>query len=137
MTSAEALRFLFDLLDGSRYPRPPGREANLIRVGHLLARLGHPERGLATVLVAGTKGKGSTAAMLAAIEEAAGRRVGGYTKPHRVEYRERIRVGGRMIDEADLAALVTEVRPAVEVGAGDPAGVPTYFEASVALALLH
>src|SRR3990172_6262788 len=137
MTCAEALRFLLDLLDGTRYPRPPGREANLIRVGRLLARLGHPERDLATVLVAGTKGKGSTAAMLAAIEEAAGRHVGVYTKPHLVEYRERVRVGGRVIGEDELAALVAQVRPAVEAGTGDPQGAATYFEASVAVALLH
>ena len=137
MTYAEALRFLLDLLDGTRYPRPPGREANLIRVGRLLARLGHPERDLATVLVAGTKGKGSTAAMLAAIEEAAGRHVGVYTKPHLVEYRERVRVGGRVIGEDELAALVAQVRPAVEAGTGDPQGAATYFEASVAVALLH
>src|SRR3990172_879518 len=137
MTYAEALRFLLDLLDATRYPRPPGREANLIRVGRLLARLCHPERDLATVLVAGTKGKGSTAAMLAAIEEAAGRRVGVYTKPHLVEYRERVRVGSRVIDEDELTALVAQVRPAVEAGTGDPEGTPTYFETSVALALLH
>src|SRR3990172_2451003 len=136
MTYAEALRFLLDLLDGTRYPRPPGREANLIRVGRLLARLGHPERDLATVLVAGTKGKGATAAMLAAIEEAAGRHVGVYTKPHLVEYRERVRVGGRVIGEDELAALVAQVRPAVEAGTGDPQGAATYFEASVAVALL-
>ncbi len=136
MTSAEALRFLLGLLDGTRYVRPAGREANLLRVGRLLARLGHPERGLVTVLVAGTKGKGSTAAMLAAIEEAAGRRVGVYTKPHLVEYRERIRVGGQMIAADELAALVTQIRPAVEAGTGDAAGAPTYFETSVALALL-
>src|SRR3972149_356088 len=120
MTYAEALRFLLDLLDGTRYPRPPGREANLIRVGRLLARLGHPERDLATVLVAGTKGKGSTAAMLAAIEEAAGRRVGVYTKPHLVDYRERVRVGGRVIGEDELAALVAQGRPAGEAGPGGP-----------------
>ncbi|MDR7539939.1 MAG: Mur ligase family protein, partial [Armatimonadota bacterium] len=125
------------LLDGGRYPRPPGRETNLARARRLLARLGHPERSLTTVLVAGTKGKGSTAAMLAAVETAAGRRVGLYTKPHLVDYRERIQVDGGLIAPQDLAGLVDEVRPAVEAGASDPEGVPTYFEASVALALLY
>jgi len=137
VTQGEAVRFLFGLLDGSRYTRPPGREANLARTRRLLARLGHPERGLATVLVAGTKGKGSTAAMLAAVEAAAGRRVGVYTKPHLVDYRERIRTEGGLIAPEELARLVAEVRPAVEAGAADPEGVPTYFEVSVALALLY
>ncbi len=136
MTEGEAVRFLFGLLDGGRYPRPPGREANLVRTRRLLARLGHPERGLTTVLVAGTKGKGSTAAMLAAMEAAAGRRVGLYTKPHLVDYRERVQVDGAPIAEEELARLVADLRPAVEAGASDPEGVPTYFEASVALALL-
>src|SRR3972149_6894213 len=57
MPYAEALRFLLDLLDATRYPRPPGREANLIRVGRLLARLGPPERDLAPLLGAGTEGE--------------------------------------------------------------------------------
>src|SRR3989304_4586543 len=128
MTYAEALRFLLDLLDATRYPRPPGREANLIRVGRLLARLGHPERDLATLLVARAKGEGGTAAQLAASEEAAGRHVGVYTKPHLVEYRERVRVGGRLIDEDELAALVAQVRPAVEAGPGGPPGGGTHFQ---------
>ncbi len=136
MTYAEALRFLFDLLDGTRHPRPTGREANLVRVARLLRRLGHPDHDLAAVLVAGTKGKGSTAAMLAAIEGAAGRRVGVYTKPHLAEYRERIRFDGTLISEDELLLLVARLRPAVEAAAADPEGPPTYFEASVALALL-
>src|SRR3972149_6633482 len=56
MTYAEALRFLLDLLDGTRYPRPPGREANLIRVGRLLSRL-RPPRGDRAVLEVGLGGR--------------------------------------------------------------------------------
>lgn len=136
MNPEEALRFLMGLFEREGRPRL-APEARLTRIRRLLERLGRPERDLPTVLVAGTKGKGSTAAMLASIEQAAGRRVGLYTKPHLVDYRERIRVDGTLIGEEDLAALVEEVRPHVEDAAGDAEGTPTYFEVSVALALLH
>lgn len=136
MNPEEALRFLMGLFEREGRPRL-APEARLTRIRRLLERLGRPERDLPTVLVAGTKGKGSTAAMLASIEQAAGRRVGLYTKPHLVDYRERIRVDGTLIGEEDLAALVAEVRPHVEDAAGDAEGTPTYFEVSVALALLH
>jgi dihydrofolate synthase/folylpolyglutamate synthase len=137
MTYEESLGFIMGLLEADRRPRLPGRETNLRRIDRLMTRLGRPERDLRTVLVAGTKGKGSTAAMLAAVEEGSGRRVGLYVKPHLVDYRERIRVNGALIDETDLAALVEEMRPQVEAGANDPEGIPTYFEVSVALALLY
>jgi dihydrofolate synthase/folylpolyglutamate synthase len=123
------------LLERAERPRLPP-EARLSRIRRLLDRLGQPEEDLPTVLVAGTKGKGSTAAMLDAIERAAGRRCGLYTKPHLLDYRERIRLDGAMIAEEELAVLVAEARPHIEAGAGDPEGVPTYFEVSVGLALL-
>jgi dihydrofolate synthase/folylpolyglutamate synthase len=121
----------------ARADRPRlAEDARLSRMRRLLDRLGRPQEDLPIVLVAGTKGKGSTAAMLDAIERAAGRRCGLYTKPHLLEYRERIRVDGAMIGEEELALLVAEARPHIEAGAGDSEGVPTYFEASAALALL-
>jgi dihydrofolate synthase/folylpolyglutamate synthase len=137
MTYAETLRFLMGLLDADLRPRSVGRETHLRRVDRLLARLGRPECDLRTVLVAGTKGKGSTAAMLAAVEQAGGRRVGLYVKPHLLDYRERIRVDGRLVGEAELVDLVQQARPYVEAGSSDPEGTPTYFEVSVALALLY
>jgi len=132
--SGEALRFIMGLLGRERPRLAP--DARLERMRRLLERLGRPERDLPLVLVAGTKGKGSTAAMLDAIERAAGRRTGLYTKPHFVDYRERIQADGAMITPEELAALVAEARPHIEVAAGDPEGLPTYFEVSVALALL-
>ncbi len=131
----EAVRFIMGLLEREGRPRL-APEARLTRIHRLLDRLGRPERDLPVVLVAGTKGKGSTAAMLDAILRAAGRRTGLYTKPHLVDYRERIRVNGAMIGSDELADLVAEARPHVEAGAADPEGVPTYFDVSVALALL-
>ncbi|MEK7700572.1 MAG: bifunctional folylpolyglutamate synthase/dihydrofolate synthase, partial [candidate division NC10 bacterium] len=73
----------------------PGLE----RVAALLDALGHPERRYRLVQVGGTNGKGSVAAMLAAILKAAGRRVGLYTSPHLVSFRERVRVNGEAIAE--------------------------------------
>ncbi len=129
-----AVGYIMGLLARERPALPP--EARLTRMRRLLDRLGRPEQGLPVVLVAGTKGKGSTAAMLEAIERAAGRRCGLYTKPHLLEYRERIRVDGAMIAEEELALWVAEARPHIEAGEGDAEGLPTYFEASAALALL-
>src|SRR5437879_13810817 len=75
--------------------------------------------------------------MLASVFQATGHRVGLYTKPHLVDYRERIRVDDALISPEDLAALVELARPQVEAMAAEPLGLPTYFELSVALALLH
>src|SRR5438876_9583262 len=75
--------------------------------------------------------------MLASMLQAAGHRVGLYTKPHLVDYRERIRVDDALISPEDLAALVELARPQVEAMAAEPLGLPSYFELSVALVFLH
>lgn len=136
MTYEEALAWLDGLLNYERTAIPYA-EIKLARIQALLARLGDPHRRLRTVLVAGTKGKGSTAAILCAILRSAGERVGLYSKPHLLDYRERIRIDRVLIPEEALTALIAAVRPAVEAGAQDPWGPPTYFEVSVALALLY
>ena len=80
-------------------------DLSLGRIETLLAELGHPEQRLPPVIhVAGTNGKGSTIAFMRAILEAAGRRVHVYTSPHLVRFHERIRLAGRLVDEAELAA---------------------------------
>lgn len=135
MTYAQALDYIDGLIDASG-PRRPYHEVKLSRMRALLDRLGAPHAGLRSVLVAGTKGKGSTAAMLAGILGAAGLRVGLTVKPHLVDYRERIQIGRRMIARPELVRLVEAVRPAVEAGRADPWGPPTYVEATVAMALL-
>ena len=96
-----------------------------------MADLGHPERKLPPVLhVAGSKGKGSTVAMLRAVLEAAGYRVHVYVSPHLVRLAERIRLAGSLIDEAYLAELLEEVE---RVNAGQPI---TFFEVTTAAAFL-
>jgi dihydrofolate synthase/folylpolyglutamate synthase len=135
MTYAEALEFLTGLL----LRRPPGQPTGALKLDRmraLCALLGHPERRFPAVLVAGTKGKGSTAAMLAAVATAAGWRVGLYTKPHLVDVRERFQLDGRWLAPEAFAALVARVRAAVEAGAGGPGWPPSYFEAAAAVAFL-
>jgi len=89
----------------------PGRDIlGLERIAELCARLGNPQLQLPrTFHVAGTNGKGSTCAYLRAILEAQGRRVHAYTSPHLVRFNERIRLAGKLIDDALLAALLEEV----------------------------
>lgn len=117
----------------------PSLEWNLRRTRILLDLAGAPDRRMFCVLVAGTKGKGSTAAMLASILAAAGIRTGLYTKPHLQSYRERLRVDGEAIGEARFAELVAAMRPRVGRLAtlAPAAGAPTTFELTTALALEH
>jgi dihydrofolate synthase/folylpolyglutamate synthase len=104
----------------------------------LLDLVGAPDRRLRTVLIAGTKGKGSTAAMLEAIVRASGPSTGLYTQPHLHSYRERIRLDGAPIDPRHFAELVVRLRPAVDElrSVAPAAGDPTTFELTTVLALL-
>lgn len=132
----QALTWLEGLLNYEQ-SAVPYAQIKLERIRALLRRLGDPQNRLRTVLVAGTKGKGSTAAMLVAILQAHGQRVGFYSKPHLWEYRERIRIGDELVPPDRLARLVQQTAPAVEIGASNLWGKPTYFEVSVALALQY
>ena len=98
MTYREAVARITGLRGGELAGMRPG----LDRIEALLESVGNPERAMTLVQIAGTNGKGSVSAMLAAILQAAGRRVGLYTSPHLLDLRERIRVDGRPIGEADL-----------------------------------
>ncbi|MDR7523190.1 MAG: Mur ligase family protein [Armatimonadota bacterium] len=132
MRYEDALKYLDGLLEGARPAFPEGR---LDRMARLLEAMGLRRPPYPVVLVAGTKGKGSTATMLAAILSGAGRRVGLHTKPHVSDYRERIRLDGDPVAPETLAGLVAEVAPAVEQASAGGSGRPTYFEVSLALAL--
>jgi len=112
----------------------PGRDIlGLERITALLALLGNPHHRLPPVFhVAGTNGKGSTCAFLRAGLEAAGQTVHVYTSPHLVRFNERIRIAGRLIDDAALAPLLAEVLDAAE--AHDLG--PSFFEATTAAAFL-
>lgn len=86
----------------------------------LLDRLGNPQKQLRFVHVAGTNGKGSTCACMAAVLQAAGYRVGLNTSPYLITFHERIRVNGEMISDEALAALTEEIRPIAESMAEHP-----------------
>jgi dihydrofolate synthase/folylpolyglutamate synthase len=105
----------------------------------LLESLGRPERSFPSIIVAGTNGKGSVAAMIESIARAAGLRAALFTSPHLVRIEERVRVAGREIPEADFARLATKVRSAAEslVAEGRLAAPPTFFEQVTAIALSH
>ena len=108
----------------------------LANVARLLAALDNPQHAYPAVQIAGTNGKGSTAALLAAICRAARIRAGLYTSPHLISITERIRLDGAQITPAEFARWATEVRAAAE-SLNDNGGVrPTFFEQVTALALL-
>ena len=109
-----------------------GHKPGLSRTRTLLAALGDPHRQLKFVHVAGTNGKGSTAAMLAACLQAAGYRVGLYTSPFINRFNERIQVNGEQIPDRALVQLVEQVKPAADA----MADVPTEFEIITALGML-
>ncbi len=139
MTYPEAVSYLESLVDYERTPAgaAAARVWNLDRMRHMLRAVGDPHAGLRCLHIAGTKGKGSTAAMAAAMLTAAGLRAGLYTSPHLVSFRERIRVGADFISEADVAALVKEVRPVIEGMRACEHGPPSFFEAYTLLGFLH
>lgn len=108
------------------------------RIERLLVRLGNPHLTGRVFHVAGTKGKGSTAAMIASVLDAQGYRTGLFSSPHLHSFRERIRVNGQPIPENDLVALLQEVRPPVEEMHRDGAlGRITTFELTTLLAFLY
>lgn len=110
-----------------------GSIPGLSRTQELLRRLGHPERSLRFVHVAGTNGKGSTSAMMASILRAAGYRVGLYISPFIDRFNERMQVDGQPIPDETLAALTTEVYPHAEAMPQHP----TEFELITCLAMLY
>jgi dihydrofolate synthase/folylpolyglutamate synthase len=108
---------------------------DLSRMRELARRIGDPQREVEVIHVAGTKGKGSTAAMISNILVAAGHRVGLFTSPHLHTFRERLRVNGESLSEEQFANAVDRVWPHVEAMAAESAeGAPTTFELLTAMA---
>jgi dihydrofolate synthase/folylpolyglutamate synthase len=128
MTYAEAIQFLYGL-------QVFGANLGLERMQRLAELAGHPEKKLRFIHVAGTNGKGSTCAMLESIYRAAGLRVGLFTSPHLVSFRERMQVNRQLISEHDLVQLVAETQLLLKKF---PAGNhPTMFEAVTLMALKY
>jgi len=135
MNYQQAAQYLESLVDWERLAA--ARDWNLDRMRVMLDAAGHPERGLKVVHVAGTKGKGSTAAMIASSLVAAGLKTGLYTSPHLRDFRERIRINGVEIHPDGVARLVARARPIIEAVPQDTLGVPSFFEAYTLVAFMH
>jgi dihydrofolate synthase / folylpolyglutamate synthase len=125
MTYSSAVTYLYRL-------QKHGIKLGLATMTALMVRLGMPQTRYRTLHIAGTNGKGSTAAMAAAMLQAAGYRVGLYTSPHLVEFRERIRVNGEMIAESGVAQLTEQLQALCQ-----PDLSPTFFEYTTAIAFQH
>jgi len=140
-----ALAYLFGRIDYERADRLPyrSRGLNLDRMRELASRLGDPQHRYPVVHVAGTKGKGSTSAMIAAVLTASGYRTGLYISPHVECVEERLQIDGQRCGGDEFVELLRRVRPVVDSldresevrGNGQPG--PTYFEITTAAALLH
>jgi dihydrofolate synthase / folylpolyglutamate synthase len=111
-----------------------GIKPGLSRTKALLGVLGSPHRSFRVFHVAGTNGKGSTAAMTASMLAKQGYRVGLYTSPHLIDFTERIQVNGAPISHDRVAALTETVRHAAESHLREP---PTFFEVTTAMAFAH
>ena len=133
----QALAYLFDRTDYEReeHVRYNATTFSLERMEKLLSLVGDPHTHIRTVHIAGTKGKGSTATMLARMLESNGLSVGLYTYPHLVHLHERIVVNSEMISEREVLGLLNRLYAPVEkLGATDP---PTFFEIMTAMAFMH
>ena len=131
MEYSEAIKYLYNL-------KIFGMSLGLERIEYLLKTLGSPHKGMRIVHVAGTNGKGSVAAMLTSVLQAAGYKVGLFTSPHLTDFEERIVVNQKKISRDRLSALVDRIKPiAEEMVHGDTFEHPTFFEIATAMALKH
>jgi len=141
MSYAEAVDHLYALGQelAPATPSAPQRKFDLAHMRVLAAALGDPQATFPSVLIAGTNGKGSTAATLASILNAAGYRTGLYTSPHLVRVNERIQIDGVPIADEDFARLYFQVDETARqlVGSGDLPHHPSFFEVLTALAFLY
>src|SRR5579862_2624701 len=124
---------------GHELAQTPSHKFDLAHMRVLLEAMNHPERKFPSVLIAGTNGKGSTAATLASILRASGLKTGLYTSPHLVRINERIRVDGEQIGDDDFARLHGEVDRVAErlVENGELPWHPSFFEMMTAIAFTH
>jgi dihydrofolate synthase/folylpolyglutamate synthase len=125
----------YELIPGITYAQPG---YSLRHVEELLNRMGNPQLVARTIHIAGTKGKGSVAAMIAQVLSSSRYRTARYTSPHLHNLRERITIDGSLIPEAEFAAAVAEVKPFIESMKQDTGFRQlTYFEALTALAFAY
>ena len=137
MTYREALDWLYGFSDSERTGDfVHDREDNLRRERALLAAMGNPHRAYGVTHVAGTKGKGSTSALISSMLRASGLHVGLYTQPDLHTFRERLQIDGVPIPEVDVVRLIPELRNALAT-IGQTAGSYITYEVATALAFLY
>lgn len=130
-TYQETIDFLFSQLPQFQNIGQKAYKANLNNIEAICSFLGNPEKQIKTIHVAGSNGKGSTSHMLASILQEAGYKVGLYTSPHLVDFRERIKINGKEITEQEVIEFVEEFQPKLaEIR-------PSFFEWTVGLAFYH
>jgi len=139
-TYKDALDYLFNFTDYERMHKVKKATSvfGLARMNKILEHCGNPHEKLHAVHIAGTKGKGSTAAMLASILQTSGRVAGLYTSPHLLDIRERIQINGEWICEETVTRLLAQLHRYLESATRDgDIYAPTFFEIFTTIALLH
>lgn len=131
MTYQEALRYLYDAAPAFHLVGAAAYKPGLDNVLALMAQFGNPHTKFHSIHVAGTNGKGSTSHLIAAVLQAAGYKVGLYTSPHLVDFRERIRINGQPIPQREVVDFVEKIRnPQSPISRINP----SFFEITMALA---
>lgn len=136
MTFDEAMQFWLGRINFEQRPPLPG-DLKLDRIRNLLQLLGNPHCLYPIVHIAGTKGKGSTAAMLASILRQAGYRTGLFTSPHLEHLEERVQVDGQSISQEELRILLEDIRDISTRHSPAFAAALTFFEIGTAIGFLH
>ena len=131
MNYQQTLDYLFSQLPMFQRIGSAAYKADLNNTLAICKLLGNPEKQFKSIHIAGTNGKGSTSHMLASILHAAGYKVGLYTSPHLKDFRERIRVNGKMISQKSVVDFVERHKKDFEIIK------PSFFEMTVGLSLIH
>ncbi len=138
MDYREALQYLDSFINYEKVSSFNYEESlQLDRMRRLAEALGNPQDRLRCIHITGTKGKGSTSAMAASILKEAGFKVGLYTSPHLVSFRERIRINDELISEEELSGLIERVKAVTDYMDSNSDDFPTFFEVYTTIAFLY
>ena len=139
MNYEAALAYIETFIDYERSPdfSRQARFYNLDRISLLLRQLGNPHDRLQIIHIAGSKGKGSTASLVASVLTQAGYKTGLFTSPHLITPRERCRIDGELISEAEVAFYINSIKPAIEAVSASNFGPVSFFEIYTALAFYY
>ncbi len=134
-----ALAYIEAFIDYERSPdfSRQARLYNLDRISLLLNELGNPHDRLKVIHIAGSKGKGSTAALIASVLTQAGYKTGLFTSPHLITPRERCCIDGELISEVEIARCIERIKPAIEAVSASELGPVSFFEIYTALAFTY